>query len=125
MSLPLIDIKNLSGLRELRLTLCQVYDRTDIKECKRRYNSIDMLIINRLRGLESLAMLPVKTVEVSMTAPSPNRQNDIASNDIAGPLSQAEEQQFIDLVKRMLLDPDSTGTIARLEAQRSDYMRAH
>ena len=108
------DIKHLSGLRDLRLTLCQIRDGGSLfDDYKERYGSIDMLFIHRLGAIRGFALLPLKTVEVSIAAstyePPPYVQYRAWNQD--------EVQEFVGMVKRMLLDPDAAGTRARLLAQ--------
>ena len=67
--------------------------------------------------MESFAVLPLKTVEVSIAAstikPPPAQYQHVPWRA----WTQDEAQEFADMVKRMLLDPDPAGTEARLRAQ--------
>ena len=112
------DIKHPAKLRDLRLTFCQWYDGGSLSdEYKARFNSIDMMFMDRLRGAERFAILPLKTVEVSIAAstlkPPPPQYQYVPRRA----WNQDEVQEFAEMVKRMLLDPDPASTEARLRAQ--------
>ena len=112
------DIKLLTGLRNLSLTICRFDDGGSVfEQYKERFNSIDMMFDIELKGVESFAMLPLKNVEVSIAATTLERPPPQYAHYWKRAWNQDEEKEFADMVKRMLLDPDPAGTKACFKAQ--------
>ena len=117
-----LDIKYLTGLRDLRLTLHQRFLGFSFEDCKETFGSIDQMFTYMIRGLDKLAMLPLKRVEISMKARTQD-EVDARRPPTYRPWSQDEVNEFVDMVKRMLLDTDPVGTKARLEAEHKDRQK--
>lgn len=112
-----LDIEYLTGLRNLHLTIHLSMWGFILEECKKKYGSIDQMFRHSMQGSDNLAMLPLKTVEITMNA-------RFQGSDLGGyyrPWNQDEVDEFVGMVKRMLLDTDPAGTEARLEAERREH----